>query len=160
MTSQNRIYSSSKVKQPFTKMHICSNLSKLLPQNSCTFYLRLAWNQFHSTLHPMEDRQKTCPMCVKPTSSAFVMSQWNSFGLGAWCHRIASLVWLNSACNCWTVSCISLQSAGSLPLCQYRWTARKCQRYSPKWLSTLWMIWQIIIDFLKLLSDLDLKINK
>ena len=30
---------------------------------------------------------------------------------------------------------------------------RKCQRYSPKWLSTLSMIWQIITDFLKLLSD-------
>ena len=33
MTSRNRIYSSSKVKQPFKKMHICSNLNKLLPQN-------------------------------------------------------------------------------------------------------------------------------
>ena len=70
---------------------------------------------------------------------------------------MAPLVWLNSACNCWTVSCISLQSAGSLLLCQeYRRTARKCQRYSPKWLSTLSMIWQIIIDFLKL-SDFDWK---
>ncbi len=60
--------------------------------------------------------------------------------------------WLNSAC--WTVSCISLQSAGSLLLCQeYRRTTRKCQRYSPKWLSTLSMIWQIFTDFLKLLSD-------
>ena len=60
--------------------------------------------------------------------------------------------WLNSAC--WTVSCISLQSAGSLLLCQeYRRTTRKCQRYSPNWLSTLSMIWQIITDFLKLLSD-------
>ena len=66
-------------------------------------------------------------------------------------------VWLNSACNCWTVSCISLQSAGSLLVCQeYRRTARKCQRYSPKWLSTLSMIWQIIIDFLKLLSDFNI----
>ena len=55
----------------------------------------------------MEDRQETCPMDVKLTSSAFVISQWNSLSLGAWCHRIASLVWLNSACNCWTVSCIS-----------------------------------------------------
>ena len=76
--------------------------------------------------------------------------------LGAWCHRIASLVWLNSTCNCWTVSCISLHSAGSLLLCQeYRWTVRKCQRYSPKWLSTLSMIWLTsfaITDFLKLLS--------
>ena len=60
--------------------------------------------------------------------------------------------WLNSAC--WTVSCISLPSASSLLLCQeYRRTARKCQRYSPKWLSTLSMIWQIITDFLKLLCD-------
>ena len=59
---------------------------------------------------------------------------------------MAPLVWLNSACNCWTVSCINLQSAGSLLLCQkYRRTARKCQRYSPKWLSTLSMIRQIII---------------
>ena len=62
--------------------------------------------------------------------------------------------WLNSAC--WTVSCISLQSAGSLLLCQeYRRTTRKCQRYSPKWLSTQWMMWQIITDFLKLLSDFE-----
>ena len=62
--------------------------------------------------------------------------------------------WLNSACNCWTVPCIGLQSAGSLLLCQeYRRTARNCQRYSPKWLSTLSMILQIITDFLKLLSD-------
>ena len=59
--------------------------------------------------------------------------------------------WLNSAC--WTVSCISLQSAGSLLLCQEYRRTRKCQRYSPKWLSTLSMIWQIITDFLKLLSD-------
>ena len=83
------------------------------------------------------------------------MSQLNSLGLGAWTNRIASLVWLNSAC--WTVSCISLPSASSLLLCQeYRRTARTCQRYSPKWLSTLSMIWQIIIDFLKLLSDFDI----
>jgi len=61
---------------------------------------------------------------------------------------MAFLVWLNSECNCWTVSCISLQSAGSLLLCQeYRRTAR--------WLFTLSVIWQIIIDFLKLLSDFD-----
>ncbi len=67
--------------------------------------------------------------------------------------------WLNSAC--WTVSCISLQSAGSLLLCQeYRRTTRKCQRYSPKWLSTLSMIWQIITDFLKLLSDKEKKKEK
>ena len=73
---------------------------------------------------------------------------------------MASLVWLDSACNCWTVSCISLQSAGSLLLCQeYRRTARKCQRYSPKWLSTLSMIWQIIIDFLKLLTLILKKLN-
>ena len=84
------------------------------------------------------------------------MSQWNSFGLGAWCHRIASLVWLNSACNCWTVSCISLQSTGSLLLCQeYRRTARKCQRYSQKWLCALSVISQIIDEFLKLLSNFD-----
>ncbi len=57
---------------------------------------------------------------------------------------------------CWTVSCISLQSAGSLLLCQeYRRTARKCQRYSQKWLCTLSVISQIIIDFLKLLSIFD-----
>ena len=62
--------------------------------------------------------------------------------------------WLNSAC--WTVSCISLQSAGSLLLCQeYRRTARKYQRYSQKWLCTLSVISQIIIDFLKLLSIFD-----
>ena len=36
---RNRIYSSSKVKQPFTKMHICSNLNKLLPQNRCRCWL-------------------------------------------------------------------------------------------------------------------------
>ena len=67
---------------------------------------------------------------------------------------MASLVWLNSACNCLTVSCISLQWAGSLLVCQEcRRTARKCQRYSPKWLSIMSMIWQIITDFLKLLSD-------
>ena len=67
--------------------------------------------------------------------------------------------WLNSAC--WTVSCISLQSAGSLLLCQeYRQTTRKCQRYSPKWLSTLSMMWQIITDFLKLLSDKEKKKGK
>ena len=66
--------------------------------------------------------------------------------------------WLNSAC--WTVSCNSLQSAGSLLLCQeYRQTTRKCQRYSPMWLSTLSMIWQIITDFLKLLSDKEKKLN-
>ena len=47
------------------------------------FYLHLTWNQFHSTLHPMVDRQKTCPMCVKLTSFAFVMSEWNSLGLEA-----------------------------------------------------------------------------
>ena len=91
----------------------------------------------------MEDRQKTCPMYVKLTSFVFVVSVKQ--------FRFRSLmppVWLNSACNCWTVSCISLQSAGCLLLCQeYR------RRYSPKWLSTLSMIWQIIIDFLKLLSD-------
>ena len=39
-------------------------------------------------------------------------------------------------------------------LCQeYRQTARNCQRYPPKWLSTLSMIWHFITDFLKLLSD-------
>ena len=60
---------------------------------------------------------------------------------------MAPLVWLNSACNCWTVLCISLQSAGSLLLCQeYRQTARKCQRYSQKWLCTLSVISQIITD--------------
>ena len=65
--------------------------------------------------------------------------------------------WLNSAC--WTVSCISLQSADSLLLCQeYRQATRKCQRYSPKWLCTLSMIWQIITDFLKLLSDFEIYI--
>ena len=69
---------------------------------------------------------------------------------------MAPLLWFNSACNCWTVSCISLQSAGSLLLCQeHRRTARKCQRYSRKRLCTLLMIWQIIIDFLKLLFDFD-----
>ena len=47
------------------------------------FYLHLTWNQFHGTLHPMEDGQKTCPMYVKLTSFAFVMSEWNSLGLGA-----------------------------------------------------------------------------
>ena len=67
-----------------------------------------------------------------------------------------SLVWLNSACNGWTVSCISLQSTGSLLLCQeYRQTVRRCQRYSQKWLCTLSVISQIIIDFLKLLSNFD-----
>ena len=71
---------------------------------------------------------------------------------------MASLLWLNSACNCWTVSCISLLSAGSLLLCQeYRRTTRKCQRYSQKWLCTLSVISQIIIDFLKLLSNFDKK---
>ena len=40
-----------------------------------TVYLHLTWNQFHSTLYPTEDRQKTCPMYVKLTSFAFVMSQ-------------------------------------------------------------------------------------
>ena len=39
ITSRNRIYSSSKVKQPFTKMHICSTLNKLLPQNRCRCWL-------------------------------------------------------------------------------------------------------------------------
>ena len=69
---------------------------------------------------------------------------------------MASLVWLNSACNCWTVSCISLQSAGSLLLRQeYRRTARKCQRYSQKWLCTLTVISQIITDILKL-SNFDI----
>ena len=33
MMSRNRIYTSSKFKQPFTKMHTCSNLNQLLPQN-------------------------------------------------------------------------------------------------------------------------------
>ena len=33
------------------------------------------------------------------------------------------------------------------------------QRYSPNWLSTLSMIWQIITDFLKLLSDFEIYIN-
>ena len=68
------------------------------------------------------------------------------------------LVWLNSACNCWTVSCISLQSAGYLLLCQeYRRTARKCQRYSQKWLCTLSVISQSWLS--KLLSNFD-KIKK
>ena len=31
----------------------------------------------------MEDRQEICPMCVKLTSFAFVMSEWNGLGLGA-----------------------------------------------------------------------------
>ena len=67
---------------------------------------------------------------------------------------MALLVWLNSPRNCWTVSCISLQSAGYLLLCQeYRQTARKCQRYSQKRLCTLSVISQIITDFLKLLSS-------
>ena len=64
---------------------------------------------------------------------------------------MAPLVCLNSACNCWTVSCISLQSASFLLLCQeYRQTATNCQRYSQKWLCTLSVISQIITDFLKL----------
>ena len=68
------------------------------------------------------------------------------------------LVWPNLACHCWTVSCISLRAAGSLLLCQeYRRTARKCQKYSQKWLCTLSVISQIIIDFLKLLSNFDNK---
>ena len=66
---------------------------------------------------------------------------------------MAPLVWLNSGCNCWTVSCISLES---LLLCQeYRQTARKCQRYSQKWLCTLSVITQIITDFLKFLPNFD-----
>ena len=66
---------------------------------------------------------------------------------------MAPLVWPNSACHCWTVSCIS-----SLLLCQeYRRTARKCQKYSQKWLCTLSVISQIIIDFLNLLSNFDNK---
>ena len=78
---------------------------------------------------------------------------------------MAPLVWLNSACNCWTVSCISLQSAGSLLLCQeYRRTARKCQRYSQKWLCTLSVISQIIIGFrncyIRLISFLFLSLWK
>ena len=31
---------------------------------------------------PTEDRQETCPMCVKLASFAFVMSEYNSLGLG------------------------------------------------------------------------------
>ena len=51
----------------------------------------------------------------------------------------------------------SFMLAGSLLLCQeYRRTARKCQRNSLKWLSTLSVIWQIITDFLKLLSDFEI----
>ena len=68
-------------------------LSNLLPKCTCAdikttnstkplhvlayslFYLHLTRNRFHSTLHPVEDRQETCPTYVKLTSFTFVMSQ-------------------------------------------------------------------------------------
>ena len=163
MMSRNRIYASSK-------------LSDLLVLQKCT-YVQPSINYFpqktagavlftglppfnlksasqYSIFHGrqainMPDVCKTDQFCLSYVSV-------KQFSFGAWCHRMSPLVWLNSACNCWTVSCISLQSAGSLLLCQeYIQTARKCQRYSPKWLSTQSVIWQIITDFLKLLSDFD-----
>ena len=48
MTSRNRIYSSSKVKQPFTKMHICSNLNKLLIHWSTSIYPEISFTVLYT----------------------------------------------------------------------------------------------------------------
>ena len=53
-------------------------------------------------------------MYVKLTSFAFVKSQKNSLGLGAWCHRIASLVGLIQHAGQFHVSACSQQA-----LCYY-----------------------------------------